>query len=54
MKKFLRDFKGASSIEYAIIAALISVFIIIGVSMVGDQINNTYSSIGSQIKATEK
>ena len=41
LKSFLSDDRGATAIEYGLIAALISVVIITGVSAVGQSVNST-------------
>jgi len=47
---FLRDEKGATAIEYGLIAAGISVAIIAVVNGLGTQLNTTFSSISTQLK----
>jgi len=47
---FLRDDKGATAIEYGLIAAGISVAIIAVVNGLGTQLNTTFSSISTQLK----
>ena len=49
MRKFLKNESGATAIEYALIAALISIVIIAGLSVVGGSLNNTFSAVGSQV-----
>jgi pilus assembly protein Flp/PilA len=52
MKKimnFIRNEDGATAIEYGLIAALISVVIIVAVTSIGQYLNNTFSSIGSSL-----
>ena len=52
MSKFLKLIKneeGATAIEYGLIAALIAVAIITSVSVVGTQLNVTFSSVGSSL-----
>lgn len=46
-RKFLRDEEGVTAIEYALIAALIAVAIIVTVSAVGTQLNNTFQKIAN-------
>jgi len=41
--------KGATAIEYALIAALISVVIILAVTFIGEQLNKTFSTVGSSL-----
>lgn len=50
MQSVLRDETGATAIEYSLLAALIAVAIIGGVSFVGSKMNTTYSGIASNLK----
>jgi pilus assembly protein Flp/PilA len=50
VSRFLRDDAGATAIEYGLIAAGISVAIIVAVNTVGTNLNSTFSSISSQLK----
>jgi len=43
LKKFLRDESGATAIEYGLIAALISVVIIVAVQTVGTNLQTTFN-----------
>ncbi len=43
--RFLKDQSGATAIEYGLIAALISVAIIVGVKAVGTKLSSTFNSI---------
>jgi pilus assembly protein Flp/PilA len=47
---FLRDESGATAIEYGLIAAGISVAIIVAVQTVGTNLNTTFSSVSSALK----
>ena len=47
---FLKDNSGATAIEYGLIAAGISVAIIAVVNALGTQLNNTFTSISTQLK----
>lgn len=47
--RFLKDESGATAIEYGLIAAGIAVAIIAAVNLLGDTLNNTFSSITSNI-----
>jgi len=53
MLKFIKliknDDKGATAIEYGLIAALIAVAIITAVGTVGTQLNSTFTSVGSSL-----
>ena len=47
IKRFLNDDAGATAIEYGLIAALIAVVIITGVTAVGTQLSTTFTeSVG--------
>jgi pilus assembly protein Flp/PilA len=48
--RFLRDEKGATAIEYGLIAAGISVAIIATVIGLGTKLYNTFNSIDTQLK----
>ncbi|KCZ92762.1 Flp family type IVb pilin [Hyphomonas johnsonii] len=48
--RFLKDESGATAIEYGLIAALIAVAIIGGVSALGDNANATFSSVAAEME----
>ena len=48
--RFLTDQSGATAIEYALIAAGISLAIIAAVNGLGSTLNNSYTSINSSLK----
>ena len=48
--RFAKDVSGATAIEYGLIAAGISVAIISVVNGLGTRLNNTFSSISSQLR----
>ena len=50
LARFGKDQSGATAIEYALIAAGISVVIIAAVNGIGTQLNTTFSSISTQLK----
>jgi pilus assembly protein Flp/PilA len=50
LKRFAKDVSGATAIEYGLIAAGISVAIIAVVKNVGTSLNNTFSSVQTQLK----
>jgi pilus assembly protein Flp/PilA len=53
MKNFARDNSGATAIEYGLIAALICLVIITGISSVGTTLSTTlYGKIASSMAAT--
>ena len=47
--KFLRQDDGVTAIEYGMIAALISVVIIIAVGVIGTKINTAFTAIGDAL-----
>jgi pilus assembly protein Flp/PilA len=48
--RFVADDSGATAIEYALIAAGISIVIVATVNSIGTSLNSTFSSISSQLK----
>ena len=50
LAKFLRDEQGATAIEYGLIAAGISVAIIVAVQSVGSGLNTTFTSVSTALK----
>ena len=48
--RFAKDESGATAIEYGLIAALIAVAIIGGGRMLGQQINNKFRAIATQVQ----
>ena len=49
IQKFARDEEGVTAIEYGLIAALIAVVIIIAVTIVGTQLNQVFTTIGTAL-----
>ncbi len=47
---FLKNESGATAIEYGLIAAGISVAIIVAVNSIGSSLNTAFSSISTQLK----
>jgi pilus assembly protein Flp/PilA len=47
---FLNDESGVTAIEYALIASLIAVFIIVAVQLVGTQVSTVFSEVGKTLK----
>jgi pilus assembly protein Flp/PilA len=47
--KFFRSESGATAIEYGLIAALVAVVIIAGLTLVGNDLNTMFNSIASKI-----
>ena len=50
IKHFIRDEKGATAIEYGLIAAGISVAIITVVASLGSSLNTTFTSVQTALK----
>jgi pilus assembly protein Flp/PilA len=50
VRHFLNDTRGATAIEYGLIAAGIAVAIIAVINTLGTNLNTTFSSISSQLK----
>lgn len=49
--RFLKDESGATAIEYGLIAALIAVVIITGVTALGKTLNGKFSTIETKVAA---
>ena len=49
IKQFLNDESGATAIEYGLIAALIAVVIITGVTLVGTSLETTFTNIAGNL-----
>ena len=45
IKKFTRDEKGATAIEYGLIAGLISVVIIVALGLIGDNLTAAFDAV---------
>ncbi len=50
MKNFWQDESGATAIEYGLIAALIAVVIITGVTAVGTGLSTTFTNLSSNLR----
>ena len=48
-KRFIKDESGATAIEYGLIAALIAVVIIAGVTSLGTSLNAKFTAIGTHV-----
>ena len=48
--KLIRNNKGATAIEYGLIAALIAVAAITAMQGLGDQLGNTFNEVSSEMK----
>lgn len=49
IQRFIRDEEGVTAIEYALIASLIAVVIILAVTAVGQDVKNTFQYIANTI-----
>ena len=50
ISKFLADQSGATSIEYCLIAAGLSIVIVVAVNGIGASLNTKYSSVNNSLK----
>ncbi len=50
--KFYRATNGSSAIEYAIVAGLVSIAIVVGVTNLGTQTGQMYEDVDQQVSAT--
>jgi pilus assembly protein Flp/PilA len=48
--RFVRDESGATAIEYGLIAALISVVIITGLTAIGGSLNTMFNTIAGDLR----
>ena len=53
IRRFRKSEDGATAIEYGLIAALIAVVIIVAVTTVGTELNETFSLIGDKLKSAQ-
>ncbi len=49
LKKFLKCTRGTASIEYAIIASVVGVAVLVGVSNLGQENSNSYNTISDSV-----
>ena len=47
--KMIRDQRGATAIEYGLIAALIAVAAITGMTAIGDQLSTTFNNVADSL-----
>ncbi|MES2471563.1 pilus assembly protein [Rhizomicrobium sp. SCGC AG-212-E05] len=50
LRRFVKDESGATAIEYGLIAALIAVVIITGVTAVGTKLSTSFTNISTNLK----
>jgi pilus assembly protein Flp/PilA len=48
--RFVRDESGATAIEYGLIAALISVVIITGLTLIGGSLNTMFTTVAGDLR----
>jgi pilus assembly protein Flp/PilA len=51
LKRFLKDEKGASMPEYALLVALIAIVVIAGATILGIAVNNKIAATGNAVTA---
>ena len=49
LMRFLKDEEGVTAIEYSLIAALIAVVIILGVTAAGTAVSNTFGTVATEM-----
>ena len=49
LTRFIREDEGATAIEYALIAALLAVAIIVTVTALGSQLNAVFTNVSNQL-----
>ena len=49
IQKFLRNEKGASMVEYALLVILIAIVALVAVQIAGTELSTQYSEIGSSV-----
>ena len=52
LRNLLKNSKGATAIEYGLIAALIAVAAVSAMSALGDKISTTFNNVSTNMKAT--
>jgi pilus assembly protein Flp/PilA len=52
MRKFLKNNKGATAIEYGLIAALIAIAAITAMGSLGKKLNNTFTNVTTAMSST--
>ncbi len=50
LRRFVRDQRGATSIEYAIIASGVSIVIVGAIATLGSNVKSLYSSVATALK----
>ena len=52
IQRFIREEEGQDIIEYALLAAFISVVAIVAIIAIGTRVNNIYTGVSSQVNRT--
>ncbi len=52
IRKFVKNSKGATAIEYGLIAALIAVAAVTAMTSLGTKISTTFNNVATNMKAT--
>ncbi len=51
--RFLKNKSGATAIEYGLIAALVAVAIIVGLTTLGTNLNGTFQNVAANVSTTK-
>lgn len=54
LSRFIKDESGAAAIEYALIAGLIALVIVVGATALGSAISDKFTSIGNSVTTAGK
>ena len=49
--RFVKDESGATAIEYGLIAALVGVTIVTGLTLLGTELNNLFGTVAGDLRA---
>jgi pilus assembly protein Flp/PilA len=52
VRKLIKNSKGATAIEYGLIAALVAIAAITAMSNLGSQVSKTFNNVSTNLKAT--
>ena len=47
--RFIREEKGATMVEYGLMVALIAVVVIAAVTLIGDNLSDTFNDVGTEV-----
>jgi pilus assembly protein Flp/PilA len=50
LRKLIKNEKGATAIEYGLIAALVAIAAIVGMGALGNKLNSQFTNIAGQLK----